>query len=237
MFENINEGGKKTVKQYKVPIEESLVFPILRGKEVSRWEAKPKSFAIIPYDNTGKCISTEKLKVESPNTYKYFYKTDDEIFKLLEKRGIYQKHLKNASIPLHGLYNIGGYTFSPYKVVWKALASGMISSVISTIKTDHSPEKLVIPDHNVLMIPFENKENAHYLCGVLNSKIINDFVTSYISWFYSSHILKHINIPDFDNSNSEHIDIAKLSIQGHKNGKLSKDEQNKLNGLVEKILK
>ncbi|OQB41357.1 MAG: N-6 DNA Methylase [candidate division CPR1 bacterium ADurb.Bin160] len=237
MFENINEGGKKTVKQYKVPIEESLVFPILRGKEVSRWEAKPKSFAIIPYDNTGKCISIEKLKVEFPNTYKYFYKTDDEIFKLLEKRGIYQKHLKNANIPLHGLYNIGGYTFSPYKVVWKALASGMISSVISTIKTEHSPEKLVIPDHNVLMIPFENKEDAHYLCGVLNSKIINDFVTSYISWFYSSHILEHINIPDFDNNNLDHIDIAKLSIQGHKNGKLSKDEQNKLNKLVEKILK
>ena len=237
LFKNINKGGKKQVKQYEVPIEDFLLFPILRGKEVSRWKAKPKSFAIIPYDNTGKCISTERLKVEAPNTYKYFYKTDNEISKLLETRGIYQKHLKNANIPLHGLYNIGEYTFSPYKVVWKALANGMISSVISTIKTEHSPEKLIIPDHNVLMIPFENKENAHYLCGVLNSKIINDFVTSYTSWFYSSHILEHINIPDFDRSNSNHIDIAKLSIQGHKNGKLSEDEQDKLNEFVERILK
>ena len=236
LFNNKNDIGRKKVKQYKIPIEKTLVVPILRGKDVSRWKTEPEYFAIIPYASDGKCISTEKLKREYPSTYNFFYNTDSDILKLLETRGIYIKHLVNAKIPVHGLYNIGKYTFSPYKVVWKALASGMISSVISSIKTSDSSEKLVIPDHNVLMIPFENGQNAHYLCGVLNSKIINDFVTSYISWFYSSHILEHINIPDFDNKNSYHIKIANLSIKAHNEGNLDNENQDNLNHLTESIL-
>lgn len=236
MFKNINEGGKKSVKQYEVPIENSLIFPILRGKEVSRWKAEPNYSAIIPYTSEGKCISTDNLKLNYSNTYKFFYKTDNEIIELLENRGIYQKHLKNAKIPIHGLYNIGEYTFSPYKVVWKALASGMISSVISSNNKGKASEKMIIPDHNLLMIPFSNELEANYLCGVLNSKIINDFVTSYISWFYSSHILEHINIPDFDKNNVNHIEIAKISVLAHKKGCLTDNEQINLNELVEKII-
>ena len=236
LFKNINDGGKKSVKQYEVPIENSLIFPILRGKEVSRWNAEPKYSAIIPYTSNGKCISKDDLKIKYPSTYKFFYKTDDEILQLIENRGIYQKHLKNAKIPIHGLYNIGEYTFSPYKVVWKALASGMISSVISTKNKSKGIEKLIIPDHNLLMIPFNDELEANYLCGVLNSKIINDFVTSYISWFYSSHILEHINIPDFDFKNLKHIEIAKISVLAHKNGSLNEKEQSNLNKLVEKII-
>lgn len=230
LFKNINEGGKKSIKQYETPIEKDLIFPILRGKEVSRWKSEPEYSAIIPYTYDGKCISTENLKISYPNTYKFFYKTDIKILELLENRWIYQKHLKNSKVPIHGLYNIGEYTFSPYKVVWKALASGMISSVISS-----DMNKLIIPDHNLLMIPFNNEIEANYLCGVLNSKIINDFVTSYISRFYSSHILENINIPDFDPNNDTHTRIAELSKKAHKNGELNKNEQILLNNLVETI--
>lgn len=235
-FINQNEIGRKKVMQYNVPIDNSMLYPILRGKDVSRWNAKPEFVAIVPYENDGKCISTDNLKSTFTNTYKFFYKTDNKILELLEKRGIYQKHLINAKIPLHGLYNIGPYTFSPYKVVWKALASGMISTVISSIETKELGNKLIIPDHNLLMIPFENKEEAHYLCGILNSEIINEFVTSYISWFFSSHILENINIPDFDKNNKKHLKISKLSIDAHKGGSLNIKEQNELNKLVIEIM-
>ncbi len=236
VFENINDGGKKTVKKYNVTIEESLLFPILRGKDVRRWQATPKYSGIVPYTTDGKCISVEELKINNPYAYKFLYKTDDDILKLLEKRGIYQKHLKNAKIPIYGLYDIGDYTFSPYKVVWKALADGMISSVISSITTNIGTEKLVIPDHNLLMIPLFDKLEAHYLCGILNSEIVNDFVTSYISWFYSSHILENIRIPSYDSKNENHRTIAELSIYAHNDGFLENSKQNELDKLVEFVL-
>lgn len=236
LFENQADIGRKKLKFYQVSLEESMVFPILRGKDMGRWKTKPEYIAIIPYDNSGKCIQTDELKNKFPNTYKFFYKTDEEITRWLETRGIYQKHLKYAKVPIHGLYDIGEYTFSKYKVVWKALASGMIASVINSVDYELLGNKLVIPDHNVLMVPLGTVQEANYLCGVLNSEIVNDFVIAYISWFYSSHILEHINIPNFDGNNKEHMKISELSKMAHKKGELTKSEQADLNSAVVKVL-
>jgi len=236
LFENQADIGRKKLKFYQVSLEADVIFPILRGKDMGRWKAKPEFIAIIPYDNSGKCIQIDELKNKFPNTYKFFYKTDQEITKWLETRGIYQKHLKYANVPVHGLYDIGEYTFSKYKVVWKALASGMIASVVNSIDNELLGNKLVIPDHNVLIVPLDTEQEANYLCGVLNSEIVNDFVIAYISWFYSSHILEHINIPNFDSNNKEHLKISELSKMGHKKGALTSSEQADLNSAVVKIL-
>lgn len=232
LFENQADIGRKKLKYYQAPIEADLIYPILRGKDISRWQARPEYFAIIPYDKSGKCFKTETLRNQYPNSFRFFYKTDQEIINWLATRGIYQKHLKNAKIPIHGLYDIGEYTFSRYKVVWKALASGMIASVVDSINDGILGETLVIPDHNVLMIPFTNEEEANYLCGVLNSEIVNDFVVAYISWFYSSHILEHINIPNFDKYNKNHLRISELSQTAHKNNGLTNKGQKELNKLT-----
>ena len=53
-------------------------------------------------------------------------------------------------------------------MVWKALASkGMEACVISSEKG-----KLIIPDHNNVMVPFEDREEAYYFCAIVNSKLI-----------------------------------------------------------------
>ncbi len=236
VFENASDIGRKKLKPYQIPLEKDVIFPILRGKDIERWLAEPSYMAVIPYDNSGKCIRTEDLKNEYPNTYKFFYKTDEEITRWLDTRGIYQKHLKLANIPLHGLYDIGEYTFSKYKVVWKALASGMIASVINSIDYGLLGNKLVIPDHNVLMVPLDTAEEAHYLCGILNSEIVNEFVIAYISWFYSSHILEHINIPSFNVNNRNHRRISELSQKAHLHKKLTEFEQEELNNITLAIL-
>lgn len=232
IFENQSDIGKKKLKSYQLPIEKDLIFPILRGKDIKRWQAKPEYQAVIPYSIEGKCLSKKELQNYYPYAYRYFYNTDKEIVKLLETRGIYQKHLKNSNVPIHGLYDIGRYTFSEYKVVWKALASGMVATVI-----DNANEKMIIPDHNVLMIPFENADEAFYLCGILNSQIVNDFVKAYISWFYSSHILEHLNIPNYNKKDKKHIQIVNISKSAHNSGMLKIETQRKLNRLTMEIFK
>jgi len=112
----------------------------------------------------------------------------------------------------------------------------MIASVVNSIDHELLGNKLVIPDHNVLMVPLDTAQEANYLCGVLNSEIVNDFAIAYISWFYSSHILEHINIPNFDANNKEHLKISELSKMAHKKGELTNSEQADLNSLVVKIL-
>ena len=237
LFKNEVSTSKKEVKQYEVPLEKSLVYPVLRGKNIRKWVADPELFVLTPYYPNGKCISKEELLENYPNTYRYFYKIDPEITKALMARGIYQKHLAPAKIPEHGLYNIGRYTFSKYKVVWKALANGMIASVISNDnRFKNISNTLVIPDHNVLMIPIQDKNEAHYLSGVLNSSIVSEFIKAYISWFYSSHILENISIPDFNYKNNTHIEIVKISKQAHITKGLTIKYAKRLDQLVISIL-
>ncbi len=236
IFNNLFDVGDKKMKPYEVFIEKGLIYPMLRGKDIERWCCNPRCYSIIPYSLDGKCLSDNALKIDYPFAYKYFYRTDPTIERWLENRGIFQKHLKSANAPKHALYDIGKYTFSEYKVVWKALANGMIASVVSSMNTSLLSERMIIPDHNVLMVPFKNENDAFFLCGILNSKAVNDFVVSYISWFYSSHILEHINIPSYDKANKDHNKICKIAKIAHQKRGLPENLQNELNLITEKIL-
>ncbi len=202
-------------------IEKDLLYPLVRGKDLSKWNCKLPLSIIIPYEtNLKKVLTNEELKNIAPHTYKYFYEQEcsGQFKEILEKRGTYQKHYKSLNVnddeidtPVHVLYNIGEYTSAPYKVIWKALQNkGMNACVISS-----SENKLIIPDHNNLLVPFENEEEAHYLCGIINSKLVEEFIDSYIAWFKSAHILEHINIPEFDKDKELHMKIVEKSKQAH----------------------
>ena len=228
---------KKIKYVENVVIEKDLLYPLLRGKDLKKWSAKPQYDIILPYTSDGKVMAIEDLRINYPRTYDYFYKKENGFIDILVSRGIYKKHYKsiNAKAPEYVLYNIGPYTFSPYKVVWKALASGMISSTI-----DSMDNRLIIPDHNVVMIPMYDEDEAYYLSGILNTEIVSRFVNAYISWFFSTHILEHIFIPKYDAKNMIHKTIVKLSKEAHIC--IGQDEikikiiENNLNAMVENLL-
>ena len=237
IFENSPETSKKHIKQVKDVIEENLVYPLIRGKDIFKWKYKTPYKIIIPYTEDGKVINKKYLKINYENTYNYFYNKSNGFLDILKNRGIVKKHfasLKNTENPEYVLYDIGKYTFSPYKVVWKALANGMISTVISS-----QNNKLIIPDHNVVMIPLEDEDEAYYIAGILNSKIVTKFVNAYISWFFSTHILENLNIPEYDKNNVEHLKVVKLSKKAHVLANEEKDIselEKKIDAIIEEIL-
>ncbi len=240
LIDNSPETSRKIIKYVEnVSLEEDLVYPLLRGNGVQRWIAETPYDIVLPYTDDGKVIEVDDLKVKYPRTFEYFYKKENGFIDILINRATYKKHYlslntKNA-VPEYVLYNIGPYTFSPYKVVWKALASGMIATTIST-----ENNKLIIPDHNLIMIPLYNKDEAYYLSGILNAKIVSKFVNAYISWFFSTHILEHMYIPKFNPENETHIQIVNLSKTAHtlarqKNKELN-DVERQIDLAVERLL-
>lgn len=237
VFENSPETSKKVIKQVTDVVEEKLVYPLVRGKDIYKWRYETPYKIIVPYTEDGKIIDKKKLKINFENTYNYFYNVNNQFEEILKNRGIVKKHfsnLKGVEIPEYVLYDIGKYTFSKYKVVWKALASGMIATVVSS-----KNNKIVIPDHNVVMIPIEDENEAYYVAGILNSKIVTKFVNAYISWFFSTHILENMNIPEYNGNNEKHVEVVNLSKDAHllaeKDCDVSEIE-NKLNNVVEEIL-
>jgi len=237
---NSPENSRKEIKHIEnVVIEKDLLYPLLRGSGIRRWVAESEYDVIVPYTSDGKVMQVEDLKVNYPKTYDYFYKKDHGFIDILVNRGIYKKHYESLKTskeaPEYVLYDIGSYTFSPYKVVWKALASGMIATTISSIDN-----RLVIPDHNVVMIPIYDEDEAYYLSGVLNAKIVSRFVNAYISWFFSTHILEHMYIPKYDQNNPTHRSIVDLSKKAHIYAKQDIDKldsiQTELDEVVESLL-
>ncbi|MGB7605887.1 MAG: N-6 DNA methylase [Lutisporaceae bacterium] len=241
------ENSKKIIPQVTMPIEKDLVYPLVRGKDLRKWKFDTPFHIIVPYEYSLKSpLSMDELRDTYPLTYDYFYnhQHSGKFTEILETRGTFQKHYKSlqknnesTQTPIHALYNIGVYTSAPYKVIWKALQNkGMNACVIS-----EKDGKLVLPDHNNVLVPFQSFEEAHYLCGILNSRIVEEFIDSYISWFKSTHILDNINIPTFDNSNITHIDIARCSTIAHevaagRNGQSLPEIEKILDKLVLKLL-
>lgn len=233
LVDNSPESSKKQINFVgDYPIDSSLLYPLLRGKDVTKWSYKPAYSILLPYNNDGKYIEKEDLLYNYPNTYDYFFNEANGFTGVLKARATYQKfHSENA--PEYALYNIGEYTFAPYKVVWKALAGGIMATVIS--KYDN---RLLIPDHNLLMVAFEDEESAYYLSGILNTKIVSDFVNAYVAWFFSAHILEHIDIPEYDNKNPLHRKLVELSKNAHmnfENGTLIQQIENELNDIVKNL--
>ncbi len=240
LVDNSPEASKTTIKLVEnVSLEEDLLYPLLRGSGVRRWTADTPYSIILPYTNDGKVIGKEDLKIEYPRTFEYFYKKGNEFIDILKNRAIYKKHYLSLNtkdkIPEYVIYNIGPYTFSPYKVVWKALASGMIATTISTYNN-----KLIIPDHNLIMIPLYDESEAYYLSGILNAQIVTKFVNAYISWFFSAHILERMYIPTFDSENVAHMQIVNLSKSAHllakQNDKKLDEVEKQINIAVETLL-
>jgi len=209
---------KKKVKQVEAIVEPDLVYPLLRGRDVKKWCAGFKDrYVIIPHEpETAKPILESEMKIRFPSTYQYLNTYRNE----LENRSIHK--LWGKGNPYYAVYDIGIYTFASYKVVWKNVA-GEISgkaefscAVIGDYEDKFLGRKMLIPNVKLMLVPLESEEEAHYLCGVLNSMFVRAIVASYvIETGISTHILDTIKPPRYSPNNILHKKIASLSGRAH----------------------
>lgn len=237
LVDNSPENSRKKITQISdFPVETDIVYPLLRGKDVKRWKYNSEYSIILPYTSDGKVIGKDELLTTYPNIFDYFYQSGHGFASVLRERATYKKFIlrQDEHAPEYSLYNIGKYTFYPYKVIWKALAKDVAAVTIS--KDDN---RMIIPDHNLLMVPLESELEAYYLTGILNSDIVSQFVNAYVAWFISGHILERINIPKYCEENELHTEIAVLSKKAHavvENKKELKRVESKLNEKVNILL-
>ena len=233
------EAGKKDIGLAKsFWVEPDLLYPLVKGAgDFSMCHFKPKKELYIFVPNKGikkkQLIDAQDLvENELFETYKYFsaYKT------LLLDRSTYKQRLSNYNF--YHIYNVGDYSFSPYKVIW-AEQSGKFSSVV----VDHSNVPLIgerpyVPDHKIYYVDCYDKLEAYYLCGLLCSTLVRDFIESHTISIQVSNIFKHMNLPKFDSSNKNSIKLANIIEQAHTadNDKIRLDLINKAGLISDKIL-
>jgi len=214
LVENMGDIGKTKVKKVKKQLEKALIYPLIRGRDVTRWYSKPSLQIITPHDKSGHVIKERNFKLDYPRAYDYF-----AIFKsMLKNRTIKPLLSKENVYPFYGLDNIGKRTFSNYKVLWKRIAGGITGKAVSFASAVVTPfnGKPVIPNDSLILIPFNDEREAYYVSGILNSSPVLFTIASYTYELrMETHITQYIKIPKFSSKDNIHIKLSELSKKAH----------------------
>ncbi|MEM4053686.1 MAG: N-6 DNA methylase [Ignisphaera sp.] len=227
-------GQKKKVKQVEAVVEPDHIYPLIRGRDVKRWYMDYKGrYIIVPHDpKFGRPLQEQVVKIMYPHTYQYFSAFKDK----LVNRSIHK--LWGKGNPFYTVYDIGSYTFTPYKVVWKEIAGAITGKAVSfgcavvgsmPIKLPNgevvSKLKPTVPDHKVILLGFDKPDEAYYVCGVLNSSVARAIIASYTYVLgQETHILEYVNVPRYNPNNSIHKQISQLSKRAHELAKCIYDK-------------
>jgi type I restriction-modification system DNA methylase subunit len=214
IIRNLTEMGRQKIQSVEERIEPDLVYPAIRGADIQRWMIQPKIYMLVVQDpKTRRGHFERSLQINYPRTYAYLTKFKE----ILLQRPLYKKYHEQAKAPFYSQFNISEETFAKYKVVWKRMTNDLIATVVSQLKTPFG-YKIIIPLDTTSFIPTDNESEAHYLCAVINSKPVRDFIKSFSSagrGFGTPSVMEHIGIPKFDPKNPLHQKLAEISKKFH----------------------
>jgi hypothetical protein len=209
---NMPDAAKIAVPQVEALIEPEFVFPFLRGRDVARWQAIPSVHILVVQDPQRRMGYAENwLQAKYPYTYAYLSQFES----LLRQRPTLKRYFK-ADAPFYSMFDVGDYTFAPYKVLWHGFGKRkMAAAVVGSVDG-----KAIMS--NQAMHPFiglEDEDEAHYLAACLNSIPFDYAVISHTQAggksFAQAAILKQLYIPKFQPKDGLHQELAQLSRAAH----------------------
>ena len=207
---NWADVGKIQVDQIEAVVESQLVYPLLRGRDVHRWKSKPSTHILLTQDpDTRTGITEGTMKRQYPLTYQYLRRFQS----ILRRRPGYLKYFDPDRDPFWTIYNVGEYSVSPFRVVFKELTDFFQCAVIE------SKDKPAIADTKLRFVDCASGEEAHFLCGLLNSSPSVLYLYSTATWVqtadYQASDISRLRLPRFDKASAIHRGLVVHSRQCH----------------------
>lgn len=216
------EAGRKFIDERSAWVETDLLYPLVKG--AGDFEScylrldnpgltDERLYTFVPNKGIGNAdYSASEIAMNTPNfarTKVWFtnYK------KILEDRSTYRRQMKGA--PFYAVYNVGDYTFQPWKVVWPEMSSHFYAAVAGSAQVPIAGVRPYVPDHKVYFAGFDIKEPAYFLCGILNAPMVREWVESHIVSIQVGNIFKHMKLPEYHYADAMHVALAKLVEQAH----------------------
>ncbi len=72
-----------------------------------------------------------------------------------------------------------------------------------------------VPDHKIFFVEFQEAPLAYFLCGLLSSSLVKEFVESHNISIQVGDIFKHMSLPSFDSTQEAHRKLARLAERAH----------------------
>lgn len=239
LIENLPEKGKRDIPKTQSVIERDLIFPGVCGRNIQPFAYHREFYLLIPQNPAErKPYSEAYLKQYLPFTYEYLLQFKD-ILLTRGSKAIVEFAKKTA---FYAMLGIGPYSMAPFKIIWRRMASDLIAAVFTKSKGSAGIKPFISTD-TTAYIPVYHKQEAHYICAVLNAPIIRRFIKSYSSTgrgFGAASVLQYVGIPLFDASNPLHRELADFSVKMHYQSQPQADFHNsfsevQLNNLVMRL--
>ncbi len=208
---NIVERAKRASPQMQFEIEKGMVAPVVRGRDIQMWHYESEVWLVFPHTVKSGMYPVPRAELEE--SYPMCLKYLEDMRPILEDRkGFAGWEKKIHEQNFYTLQRVGPYTFAPYKVCWRYIAAEFTVCVVAE-GANGAP---LVPNDKVMFIPFERKNEAYFVAGVLSSKITREYVNSLIEKRQiSTRLSKNIHVPEFDEQNCLHEEIAAICEEGH----------------------
>lgn len=200
-------------------VEPDLLYPLLKGAgdfQANYINLKEELFAFVPNVGIHKnALSAAVSGINHPSLaatqrYMQFFKAQ------LEQRSTYRLRMLNQGAHFASVFNVGAYTFSPYKLVWPEMAQTFKAAVVGRSSVPLIGRRPYVPDHKIYFVDFDRPAPAYYLSGLLNCPSVRTTIESHIVKLQIGNIFKHVNLPRFDTTNEQHRALARAALMAHK---------------------
>lgn len=148
-----------------VEIEETYVYPMLKSSDLANCRLKPERYVLLTQKLPNS--PTDQIELLAPKTWRYLCGNA----KVLNNRksSIYKKRAQFS------VFGVGDYTFAPWKVAISALYKDFHFEVLGM-----SGRKPIVLDDTCNFIPCKTREEALFVCELLNSPLAKRFLNSLI---------------------------------------------------------
>lgn len=190
------------------------IYPIITGPNIEAFNYNSNNeYCILPYtkDNTNTPIPSDIMLKENKDILIYLANHKELIDKQSEK----SKQMHRGK-EFYALSKIGPYTFADYIVAARD-NSRFCASVIKKETTPWNEEKQVICVKHTIIISqdknnrFINEDEAYYICGILNSEIVQKYIqTTFKSNGFSLN-KSNLYMPLYDQNNKNHRQIVEIA--------------------------
>lgn len=172
---NLAAKSKRGLPAVTATLEPDLLYPLLRWSDVSRFHAAPSAYLLLtqnPATRTG--IDPAIMQRSYSQTLAYLKKFES----ILTQRAAYKRY--QGQSPFYSMYDIDTYSLAPIKVVWRRMDRQITAAVVEPFHDPYLGLRAIIPQETCVLIAAAHADEAHYLCAVMNSAIVNFLVQSAI---------------------------------------------------------
>jgi hypothetical protein len=224
-------GRKPEIPVISQVVEAEHLFPLLRGKGLSAFCARPARDLRILLPQRGMHADPD-LPTTHPRTWSFLA----QFQAYLAGRSSLQRFQRNR--PYWSLWSMGAYTFARYKVLWKEITGQRFAAAyIGEWDDPLLGPKMVIPDHKLYFVPVETEEEAAYITGMLNAPLIGHAIGAYASRLsLGVSVVAYLSIPRLDRLHPDHAQLVALSTRLTRKGAASDADYRDLDHLATNIV-